>query len=113
MTTSVSVFEGDTERPGFLTVEEEHSVSRHVLAPQVVAQLFADADRLAVPIMPSNGAMGLDGITYELSLSFEWMQATYRWWGNVPESWLALEALGKRLLEIAAPYLRRSITDPW
>ena len=54
-----------------------------------------------VPLLIENASIGVDGVTYELSIEKDWAKITYSWWGTPPKGWEPLGEIVDMLLKWA------------
>jgi len=80
-------------RIGFQQVTRE-------LSGAEVEDLVARLDALPRSGLPMGKLMGVDGVTYRLTVSSDGGEIAYAWWCDVPKGWAPAERMVKRLVAL-------------
>jgi len=81
--------------------------SQHPLDPDVIEPILVRLSSISVPLTAPKGSIGLDGVSYELTLGDFWAGVTFHWWMQCPEAWKDLGEAAMDLLH----YLNEMLPD--
>jgi hypothetical protein len=90
------VFEMDTGESGEDSQQESSLPKRFLKVVNILALI---ARSRISPFIP--GPMGLDGVTYSLTMSEGTSISSFEWWTEAEKGWRALDGIARELIKLA------------